>query len=344
MKDRITIWGNDSKEQRILLAVALNESAHNATIYVFKNDDLTKEQIAWLETFWTNGDNDNWDQLTVSDTIERDFSNSYLLPDELKVDDPSIIKKTESAWQYRVLTRKLFEMLKADINELGDKVKEGAGNTKELWNESKELWEKVKQNYIEKNLSKEQTKDLRTTLNALFDVLKQKKQQAFDIAVENSKEDYEKFKSEILSIKEKINPENKLNDLFSGLQKIQQEVREKKLASPHYHELKSLFNDSFNQIKSLKKEHYLSKVNRRVEGLTEAIRKMNESIKRDESSLEFQEKKMGQNNATQLEAKLRQVKLDMIKERVKSKKKKLTDMESTLEELKSMQAEKAAKE
>ena len=334
MRDRVTIWGNNEKKERVLLAIELIEEAHQAIICTFLKDQLNKEQIAWLENFWVDGDNDNWDSLKIEQRVERDFSNSYLLPDELKVDDPSVIKKTESAWQYRILTRKLFQMLKQDIDAVGNRIKEESANTKVLWQDAKDLWEKVKENYIEKNLNKEQTKQLRESLNEMFAALKEKKQAAFSAAIEDSKEDFEKFKHEILAIKEKINPENKLNELFKGLQEVQQKVHQQKLASPHYQELKALFNDSFNQIKALKKEHYLSKIDRRVAGLTEAIEKMKQSIARDEASLEFQNKKMSHNNATQLEAKLRQVKLDMIEERIKSKKKKLKEMLKTLDELK----------
>ena len=337
MRDRVTIWGENENKERVLLAIQLNEEAHQAIIYTFLKDKLSTEQVAWLENFWVNGDDDNWKVLIINKRIEQDFSNSYLLPEELKVDDPSVIRKTESAWQYRILTRKLFEMLKGDVGLLGQRVKTSSSSVKILWQEAKDLWEKVKENYIEKNLNKEQTKELRENLNELFAILKEKKQKAFSEAVEFSRGDFEKFKKEISAIKAKIKPENKLNELFKGLQLIQQKVHQQKFASPHYQELKTLFNDSFNEIKALKKEHYLSKIDRRVEGLSDAIKKMEESIKRDESSLQFQNSKMDQNNATQLEVKLRQVKLDMIVERVQSKKKKLTDMWATLKELKADQ-------
>ena len=90
------------------------------------------------------------------------------------------------------------------------------------------------------------------------------------------------------------------------------------------------------------------RMTRRYEGLIGAVDKMQDSIDRDIQDLEYQRKRVEQSEG-QLEAQLRQAKINMINERVKSKQEKLNEMlatkadvEAKIANLKERDAKKAA--
>ena len=76
-----------------------------------------------------------------------------------------------------------------------------------------------------------------------------------------------------------------------------------------------------------------SRLTRRMEGLTEAIRKMTQSINRDQRDYDKQVGKLASGRANLLETQLREVRGKLIKDRLDSKQEKLADMTKTMGEL-----------
>jgi uncharacterized coiled-coil protein SlyX len=78
-----------------------------------------------------------------------------------------------------------------------------------------------------------------------------------------------------------------------------------------------------------------TRLERRIEGLKQAIQKMDSSVSRDQKDYDFLFKKLSNSNATQLETQLSEVRAKMIHERLESKNLKLADMNKTLADLES---------
>jgi peptidoglycan hydrolase CwlO-like protein len=76
----------------------------------------------------------------------------------------------------------------------------------------------------------------------------------------------------------------------------------------------------------------VDRMERRYEGLIGAIEKMQQSIERDKDDLQFQKKKIAATDG-QLEAQIRQAKINMIAERIKSKEEKMAEMIQTKDDL-----------
>ena len=74
-------------------------------------------------------------------------------------------------------------------------------------------------------------------------------------------------------------------------------------------------------------------MNRRIEGLKNAIAKMNQSISRDNKELTTLLDKVNSSNTGQIETQLSELRAKIIKDRINSKNDKLVDMNQTLTDL-----------
>src|SRR5690606_17187300 len=87
----------------------------------------------------------------------------------------------------------------------------------------------------------------------------------------------------------------------------------------------------------------VDRIKRRYEGLLSAMGKMKRSIERDEEELDFQNQRIATTDG-QLEAQIRQAKIVMIEERIRSKQEKFSEMERTKTDLESRMESARAKE
>ncbi len=338
MRRKIVLWGSNEKDEKLLIALELLEKENIVKIYTFPENVATEEFFKAMSEKWR--DDEEVDFPSTFEKIERKLSVSdSILPDEIRVERPDIITRAQAEWQFVVLSSKLYEMYKTELEEIKDKIDGLTEYQNDKWNELKEFWDKVQGQLNEKNLFREHGASLKEKTNALFDKLKSLRKELDKQFEEQSKNMAQSFKTEIHEIEEKLDKGLGLSPLFEDLKKLQAKIREFRFTKEDREDLWAKIDATFKKLKEQRGSqsggavnNNLARLESRLNGLHGAIQKMERSINFDKRDLDEQVKKEADSGG-QLEVQLRQAKIRMIEERLKSKEEKLADMYVTQKEI-----------
>ena len=207
----------------------------------------------------------------------------------------------------------------------------------DMWHSLKSFWDKVQDQVKERNLFRDHADELRDTTNDLFAKLKNMRTSVQTEFEENSKTWYDQFNKILDEIEKKVEAGvQKFPDLFDQLKNTQAQFRDKKMARKHADDLWNRLDSLFKTVKEKKfgkqpdfnEGTPTERLQTRYEGLINAMDKMQDSIDRDRQEMDYQKKRAAQSEG-QLEAQLREAKMKMIEERVKSKEDKINEMLAT---------------
>jgi archaellum component FlaC len=342
MKTKIVLWGTNAQDERVLIALQLIAADNKVRIYTFPESVATPEFSNKLMNEWRNS-KDEETLLEGGTLLERDLSIAdSILPDDLRVERSELIQRAQTEWHFIVLSTKLHENYKSELSDLQDKVGQLAHFSGEVFESLKGFWGKVQEQVRDRNLFREHADVLRDTTNVLFEELKQKKSALSTEFEENSKTIYAQFTDILNEIEKKIETGiQRFPEIFEDLKKTQNDFKGQKLTRDHSNEVWNRIDVLFKSVKEKKFGNSNNnpqfnnqdgtaseRLSRRNEGLDGAIEKMRESVRRDKEDLTFQQKRVDSSQG-QLEAQLRQAKINMILERVKSKEEKLNEMLAT---------------
>lgn len=352
MKTKLVLWGTDANELKVLIAISLRALENKIDIWTFPEDTVTEEFGKRMMDEWRVGKDLEFPEGYTH--MERELTISEgLLPDDLKVTRGDLIQRAQTEWHFAVLSAKLNEAYQTEFAELKEKIDKLTSYDSSAWDSLKVFWNKVQSQVRDKNLFREHADNLRDGTNELFAKLKALRNTLDEEFNTLSKEHFEKFHATLEGIEKRISEGMNLTVIFDELKKIQREFKDTKFNKEHRSKLWQKIDDAFKSVKEKKfgnnaynESTPLDRIQRRYDGLLSAIEKMERSIQRDRDDLAFQNKKV-ENSEGQLEAQIRQAKIKMIAERIRSKEEKLSDMLKTKAELEakitSLQA-KAAKE
>ena len=168
-------------------------------------------------------------------------------------------------------------------------------------------------------------KELRAALNKEFEGM--------------SQTHFETFKNRLTDLEEKVTKGMNLSNIFNELKEVQKQFRDTKLTKEHRAKVWNKLDGLFKVVKEKKfgpeaagNNSPSDRLNKRYDGLMNAIGRMEHSIERDRNDLKYEDRRIA-NSDGQLEAQIRQAKIKMIEERIRSKEEKLADMHRTREEL-----------
>lgn len=338
MKTRIVIWGNNEKDEKVLIAIALRAEDNVVDIFIFPFESTSEEFYNLMLNEWRESHEVTFPEgfaqisrpLTASDSI---------LPDELKVDRMDIIQRAQTEWHFVVLSNKLYQAFHHELEDIREKIKSADHYKTQLWEEMKEAWEKIQKNIFDKSLLREHGHQLREMTNDIFTQLKNMRKEMDSEVDRVSHEIADVFNTRLDEVEEKIKSGLGLQPLFNDLKRLQQEFKNAQLSRGDRAKIWKRIDQAFKAVKekkfgekSVRDVTALDRLNRRYEGLLSAIDKMQKSIKRDIKDKTFQDDRIA-NTEGQLEAQIRMAKLKMIEERVNSKNEKLAEMEKTKVEL-----------
>ncbi len=338
MKRKIVLWGTNEKDEKILVALHLLDKEGKVNLYTFNENIATEEFYNSMLNQWREGvevafpDGHELQErpLTISDSI---------LPENIKVDRPDIITRAQTEWHFVVLSSKLYEMYRSELEDLSETIEGLKEYDNKIWNEMRAFWSKVQEQVIEKNLFRDHAHTLKNKTNKLFDRLKALKKKVEDEYEANSAKHKEVFMNELQEIEDKIGKGLGLKPIFEELKTLQNKLRGIKFTKNDRNKIWERLDASFKVVKEKRfgnkgqnSTSNVSRHQRRYDGLINAISKMEKSIVRDKDDQKFQDRKIATTDG-QLEMQIRQAKIKMIDERIKSKELKLEDMYKTRKEL-----------
>ncbi len=352
MKTKLVLWGSNAQNERLLIALELLVDENKVKVFTFPEHIATEDFSQLMMKEWRDGNAVEFpDGFSVE---ERDLTMSgSLLPDNLKAERDDVVQRAQTEWQFIVLSTKLYQSYKSELAEFGDRIEKAIKFEGSTWDELKNFWEKVQNQVRERNLFREHADALREGTNQLFGQMKNLRNRLdaeFDTL---SKNNFEQFTTLLEELEKKVADGFRLAPLFDELREMQRKIRDAKFTKDHRNKIWDRLDAAFKLVKGKRggggsdanaaysagtegkggeEGSGSERLGRRYEGLLQAIGKMRQSIQRDEDDLEFQKRKVATTDG-QLEAQIRQAKIIMIEERLRSKQEKLNEMTQTQAEL-----------
>ena len=338
MKNRIVFWGKNENSEKLLLALELLAEEGKVNVISFPEALVSEEFNQTLTKDWRDGKTVDFPEGFTSTLVELTVTGS-ILPAGITAEKMDLVTRAQAEWNFSILSSRLFRSYQSELNVFKDKVERALNFDKNMWDELKSFWDRVQEQARDKSLFREHSEHLRQETNELFGKLKELRGKLDEEFDRTSKTLYEDIVAKLGDIENKVREGIRLQPLFDELKDIQKKIREVKLNRDNRNKIWDKLDATFKVLKEKRfgpetadDNNPLVRIQKRYEGLMAAIDKMESSVGRDIEELNFQNGKVN-TSFGQLEAQIRQAKVAMVEERVRSKKEKLTEMYATKTEL-----------
>jgi len=338
MKNKVVVWGTNEQEEKVLIALELQAEANKVMLYTFPQAVATDEFVNKMMNEWREGKPLQFPEEHTA--LERELSvTESLLPDGLKVERGDVITRAQTEWHFAVLSAKLHAAYQQELAEFQEKVRALGAYDAGLWDGLKSFWDKVQGQSRDRNIFREHADHLRDGINALFEDLKKLRSKVNSEFQAASTGIYEEFAKALEDVEARIEAGgSKLNTVFDDLKAMQRRYRDARMSNEHRNKIWDRLDAAFKAAKERKfgpsanEGSIADRHDRRLVGLQEALKRMQDSVRRDEEELNFQRKKVNSTEG-QLEAQIRMAKIKMVEERVNSKREKVAEMQQTLNDV-----------
>lgn len=334
MKTKLVLWGKNAEEKRVLTAIELKPKTNTVGTYIFPDEVATDDFANELMQKWRDGK-----EVEMPEThtySEQPLSiTERIIPEGLELERSDLLTRAQTEWQFVVLSSKLNDVYQSELQELKDKIQQLNKYDSRVWSELKTFWDKVRGQIREQNLFREHADTLQTKTNELFKDMKEMRAKMEEGFKASSQEFSAQFNEKLEGIEKQINEGSRLSSVFEELKNLQRKFKQTKFTKEDRNKIWERLDSAFKAVKEKRfgpqKESDNSAMGRltnRLDGLLRAMDRMTKSIKRDEDDLAFQKRKIETTHG-QLESQIRQAKVAMIEERIRSKRERLDDMKKT---------------
>lgn len=338
MKNKVVVWGTNEQEEKVLIALELQAEANKVMLYTFPQSVATDEFVNKMMNEWREGKPLEFPEDHTS--LERELSvTESLLPDGLKVERGDVITRAQTEWHFAVLSAKLHAAYQQELAEFQEKVRALGSYDAGMWDSLKGFWDKVQGQSRDRNIFREHADNLRDGINALFEDLKKLRSKVNSEFQAASTGIYDEFTKALEDVEARIEAGgSKLNSVFDDLKAMQRRYRDARMSNEHRNKIWDRLDAAFKAAKERKfgpsanEGSIADRHDRRLTGLQDALKRMQDSVRRDEEELNFQRKKVSSTEG-QLEAQIRMAKIKMVEERVNSKREKVAEMQQTLNDV-----------
>lgn len=334
MRNKLVLWATNAQDERELVTMELQVKENVVLIHTYSESAITDEVYQAMMDKWRN--NQPMELPEALSEESRDLTmTDPLLPEHLKVERDDLIQRAQTEWHYIVLSSRLSQTYHSELEEIEDRIDKAERFESDLWENLKSFWDRIQSQLRDRTLLREHGDELRTRTNAQFAKLKQLRNKLDEEFRHRSREHMEQFQEMLANVEKRIEEGLHLNQVFNDLREIQQKFRATKFTKEHRNKVWDRLDKAFKEVK-LKRfgtakqgdGSPLERTKRRYDGLLKAIEKMERSIHRDENDLNFENRRIASTDG-QLEAQIRQAKIQMIVKRIESKQEKLTEMMKT---------------
>lgn len=345
MKSKLVLWGKNPKEERVLLALELLEETNKIDVHEIPEAVVTQELENQLMNEWKEENSirfpDGSSQLSIDLKLIGD-----LLPEGYSVEKEDLLKRAQAEWHFVVLSSKLYKTYHSEVEEIKDRIEQAGKYSIQAWDELKNFWDKVQAQIQERNIFRSHAAALKEQTNSMFARLKELRKDMDKEFHDESKSNFEEFNKQLEDIEERTGKGLSLHVLFEDLKKLQNKLKDSRFTKEHRNKIWARIDEAFKIVKekrfgsdpkqenAAENNNNNNRIERRLSGLLDAIKKMQNSIKRDKEEINFQDKRVGESGGM-LEAQLREAKIKMVQERIDSKELKLADMLATRADLES---------
>jgi hypothetical protein len=364
MKTKLVLWAvktvaatetTEPQEQKVLVALELLPQENKVKTWIIEGEVATQELSKTLMDTWRKGEAVAFPETTTVSEQELSASGA-LLPESLQAENQDILKRSQTEWLFIVLSNKLYQSYLGELDDLHGKIEKLEAYNKGLWDALKGFWDKVEGQIREGNIFRDHTEHLRERANELFTMLKQLRAAEDSVFEREGRKNYDSMLARIVSVEESLAKSSETFKLFETLKAIQNDFKTLKVSRNLRTELWDRMDEAFKAVKEKRnpssgnnsnnkeKDNNDERLARRVDGLRDALSKMQNSVDRDKSDLDFLSQRPSNSfGNSQLESQLREVRAKLIQERIDSKQVKLDDMLKTLKELETRLQKNAAR-
>ncbi len=343
MKTKLVLWGKIAEEQRVLAAIELKAEDNRVATYIFPQEIVTDEFVETMMEQWRNNKEVEFPEGYQYSEVPLSVTEP-IIPADLVLERADLLTMAQSEWHVIVLSAKLHEVYKNELSDIRDKISQLEKYDAKLWEQLKGFWDRVREQIKDQNLFKEQADELQSGVNTSFDALKKLRAKIEEEFQARSQSTKAQFIEKLQQLEGQITEGSRLGMVFDELKKLQQKFRDVKFTKEDRAQVWERLDSAF---KTAKGKRYggdtaggntnednsaEGRFDRRLSGLEQAMDRMMKSIDRDNDDLAFQVKKIATTDG-QLEAQIRQAKVKMIEERIRSKRERLDDMEKTKGEI-----------
>jgi hypothetical protein len=329
MQTRFVSTGALKDNSQVWLAYELNEAAFRLDLRVVDKKLINELQVEALNNTWVDGGAFEFPEGT--ELINPDLNADSILPEHIRSEKTGEIRHKQNEWAIQLLTSKIWESYLLELAALKQKAATIPKYSSALFEETKSFWERVVEHKKDRNISEERLQEIKAEVNSIFDKLKEFRKTESAEYEKLSKVHKEVIFTKLEVIKKKAEESGNFKTLSEEIKALQVEYKGTRFMKADENVIRRAYDDTFHFINEQRVKYHSGRYETRITGLKDAVTKIERGLNRDRKDLEYFTKKSDNPKILALELQLLKVRIRQLKETVRSKEDKVSDIHKTIE-------------